>query len=144
MRRAAEEPEKECLAAGCEEGAGAAPAPPARQRKTPARRPAEEAEEAKEAGEGRIFRQAFCALLLQPVEGAATEKLAASFGGQPPATAAQAIAMAQILKAIGGDTPAFNAVRDIIGEKKPEKAAQGDGAPPLEQLLARLCGEKEL
>ena len=67
MRRAAEAPEKECLAAatpgkggadkapqpgragaasaaGCEEGAGAAPAPPARQRKMPARRLAEEAE----------------------------------------------------------------------------------------------------
>ena len=98
---------------------------------------------AENGGQEQVFKEAFGALLRQPVESAATEKLAASFGGQQPATAAQAIAMAQILKAIGGDTPAFNAVRDIIGEKKAEKMPAGSQGPTLEQLLKALCGEKE-
>ena len=90
---------------------------------------AERRENARKAGKAsgkarqqkRTFRQVFAALLPQSVEVEDIESIAqlAQEGGQ--ISAQEAIAMAIICKAMKGDTTAFSAIRDTVGEKPGQK-----------------------
>ncbi|SCJ35152.1 Uncharacterised protein [Anaerotruncus sp. 2789STDY5834896] len=90
---------------------------------------AERRENARKAGKAsgkarqqkRTFRQVFAALLPQSVEVDDIESIAqlAQEGGQ--ISAQEAIAMAIICKAMKGDTTAFSAIRDTVGEKPGQK-----------------------
>ena len=90
-----------------------------------------------------MLREILEQLLGQQVQGEAPDALGKMLGRAPgEMTALEAMAMAQIAKAIGGDGPAFAAVRDTVGEKPTDKAKSLQVGATLESYLAQLQGEE--
>ncbi|MBC2870427.1 hypothetical protein H7271_02255 [Bittarella massiliensis] len=85
----------------------------------------------------RTFGQVFAALLPRAVALDGLDEIARLAEGLGPVTAQEAIALALICKAMKGDTPAFNAIRDTLGEKPGQKV---EGALEGRITLA-LAGE---
>lgn len=85
----------------------------------------------------RTFGQVFAALLPRVVALDGLDEIARLAEGLGPVTAQEAIALALICKAMKGDTPAFNAIRDTLGEKPGQKV---EGALEGRITLA-LAGE---
>lgn len=111
-------------------------APP--KKKTPVRRVKTRAETPR-----GMLREVLEQLLQQPVQGETADALGQMLGRAPgEVTALEAMAMAQIAKAIGGDGPAFAAVRDTVGEKPTDKAKNLQVGATLESYLEQLQGEE--
>lgn len=73
----------------------------------------------------RTFKEVFAALLPMNINaGKTTELVDVIQGINPTMTAEQAIAAAQIYKAINGDTQAAIFVRDTVGDKPKEQIEQ--------------------
>ena len=90
-----------------------------------------------------MLREVLEQLLQQPVQGETADALGQMLGRAPgEMTALEAMAMAQIAKAIGCDGPAFAAVRDTVGEKPTDKAKSLQVGTTLESYLEQLQGEE--
>ena len=79
----------------------------------------------------RTFRQVFAALLPRAVAREELGDLARLAGDLGPVSAQEAIALALMAKAMKGDTAAFTAIRDTLGEKPGQQAPAAGAAVTL-------------
>ena len=92
----------------------------------------------------KVFREALFAFMDKKIKPYATENEIAKRiqEDNPNVTMAQAMALAQIYKAMTGDTAAYTAVRDTIGEKpveKSENTTKMDMSDKLQALVERVA-----
>ncbi|MEG0913318.1 MAG: hypothetical protein RSD35_06835 [Oscillospiraceae bacterium] len=116
-------------------------APDKRAKKKTGRKGQAEREESRRRS--KTFKEVFARLLECDITEAAAETLNGTVqSNYPNITADEAIALAQIAKAIKGDTSSAQFIRDTMGEKPTDKVKAELNDISLERKLSELAGDE--